>query len=129
MPGRLICEIGFVDRYDLGLGWRDSLKCLVQVIGVFINVVYTNDPDPLAIPFQRYGLIAQDLETMAIKDFCNDIGIVPVIMIAQNRHDRSSLQLLENPRARLGMASATRAISLKKRVRNEISSEDSEIRF
>ncbi len=128
MPGCLICEIGFVDRYDLGLGWWDPLKRLVQVISVFINVVYTNDPDPLAIPFQRYGLIAQDLETMAIKDFCNDIGIVPVIVIAQNRYDRSCFQLLKNLRARLGMASATRAISLKKRVRDEISSEDGEIR-
>jgi hypothetical protein len=129
MPGGLICEIGFVNRYDLGLGWRDSLKRFVQVIGVFIDVVYTNDPDPLPIPFQRYGLIAQDPETMAIKDFCNDIGIVPVIVIAQNRYDRSCFQLLKNLRARLGMASATRAISLKERVRDEIASEDGEIRF
>ena len=129
MPGGLICEIGFVDRYDLCLGWRDSQKRLVQVIGLFVNVVYTDDPNPLAIPFQRYGLIAQDLETMAIKDFCNDIGIVPVIVIAQNRYDRSYFQLLKNLRARLGMASTTRAISLKKRVRDEIASEDGEIRF
>jgi predicted transcriptional regulator len=64
MPGCLICEIGFVHRYDPSLGWRDSLKGLVQVIGVFINVVYANHPDPLAIPFQRYRLIAQDLKTI-----------------------------------------------------------------
>jgi hypothetical protein len=129
MPGCLICEIGFVHRYDPSLGWWDSLKRLVQVIGVFINVVYANDPDALAIPFQRYRLIAQDLKTMAIEDFCNDIGIVPVIVIAQNRHDRSSFQLLKNLGARFGVAGATRAISLKKRMRDEISSEDGEIRF
>jgi hypothetical protein len=129
MPGRLICEIGFVDRYDLGLGWRDFLKRLVQVIGVFINVVHTHDPDSLAISFQRHRLIAQDLETMAIEDFCNDIGIVPVVVIAQNRNDRSCFQLLKNLRARFGVAGAMRPISLKKRMRDEIASEDGEIRF
>ena len=56
MPGGLICEIGFVHRYDLSLGWWDSLKRLVQVIGVFINVVYANDPDPVAMPFERLSV-------------------------------------------------------------------------
>src|SRR4029077_12936093 len=90
MTGHLVREIGFMYRDDRCLRWRNSLKRFVQVVGSFINVVHTHDPDSLAISFQRHRLIAQDRKTMAIEDLRNQIRTVPVVVVAQDGHDRSS---------------------------------------
>ena len=85
-----IGEIRFMHRDDFGFVWRNPLKRFIEVIGMGDNVVQAHDPDALTTSFQRHCLIAQDIETLAVERFGDDFGTIRMIVIAENRHHRSS---------------------------------------
>lgn len=86
---RILChsagEIGFVHSDDFGFGGGHPPKSLVDVIGLGIDVVDADDPDALAVSLQGDGLVAQDLETMAMQCVGDDVGTVPVVVVAKDR--------------------------------------------
>jgi len=53
-------------------------------------IVQAYDPDALTLSFQGHRLIAQNVETMVVEGFGDDFGTIPMIVIAENRHQRSS---------------------------------------
>jgi hypothetical protein len=86
---RILChsvgEIGFVHSDDFGFGGGHSPKSLVDVIGLGIDVVDADDPDAVAVSLQGDGLVAQDPQAMAMQCVGDDVGTVPVVVIAKDR--------------------------------------------
>ena len=122
-----IGEVGFMDGNDGGLVGGHSLKRFFQIVSVFKSIVHANHPDSLAVSLHGQRLVAQDIQTMAIERISHDVGTVPMVVVAENRQDRSSGQLLQDFGTGDGVTGALRAIGLKEGVGDEIAGKDGEI--